>query len=156
MTTMLNDNNCCSGKLDVYHPYAALLTVVRIKNNLKITVHSCRLCCTMKSLQRRVGLNLTNKFEWWNFSKTILKITLSMQHLGHVCVWSVSCLHTSLYFWSVLASLVSQASTVVLLLWRVVSRCERSVGGNEDRLLNWANRAGDAQDNKNSSYSTWA
>lgn len=45
-----------------------------------------------------------------------------------------------------LASLVSQASTVALLLSRVVSRCERSAGGSEDRLLIWANKAEDRQD----------
>lgn len=51
-------------------------------------------------------------------------------------------LPTSLYFCSVLASLVSQVSTVALLLCRVVSRWVRSAGGNEARLLSWANKAG--------------
>lgn len=53
---------------------------------------------------------------------------------------AVQCLHTSLYFCSVLASLASQASTVALLVCRVVSRWVRSAGGNEERLLSWANK----------------
>lgn len=56
-----------------------------------------------------------------------------------MCVW---CLHTSLYFCSVLASLVSHVSTVTLLLCRVVSRWVRSAGGREVRLLSWADGAG--------------
>lgn len=48
-----------------------------------------------------------------------------------------SCL-TSLYFCSVLASRVSHASTVALLLRRAGSRSCRSAGGNVARLVSWA------------------
>lgn len=53
-------------------------------------------------------------------------------HLEHVCV------STSLYFCRVLASRVSQASTVALLLSRLGSRSCRSAGGSVARLDNWA------------------
>lgn len=49
-------------------------------------------------------------------------------------------IHTSLYFCNVLASLASQASTVALLLWSVVSLWVRSAGGKELRLLSWADQ----------------
>lgn len=73
-----------------------------------------------------------------------------------VCEMWVPCLHTSLYFCSVLASLVSQASTVALLLCRVVSRWERSAGGSDDRLLNWPNKAEDRQGITNTSQVIWS
>lgn len=60
----------------------------------------------------------------------------------HVCMngckWGVY--FTSLYFCSVLASLVSHASTVFFLLRRAGSRSCRSAGGSVARLASWAEK----------------
>lgn len=89
----------------------------------------------------------------FNLADTSFFLTVDIQCACVIVMWH---LHTSLYFCSVLASLVSQASTVALLLCRVVSRWVRSADGSEARLLSWANRAGsrirDREDITNSSY----
>lgn len=62
------------------------------------------------------------------------------QHIQVMCVLTVGaylCL-TSLYFCSVLASLVSHASTVALLLRRAGSRSCLSAGGSVAKLVSWA------------------